>query len=277
MKSKSILTVLAIALIMCIAFSACGGNSSSNEKMSSKYVTIDSICIDDSYIDEDDSNLKLVYLFYTVTTDDQNLEISSAATSLTINDTNTYSSERVIGACDYASSYYFSDYIKNVNVGESLKVVETFKIPAGDLESGKTITLSNNIPEMDKIKLTTDNIVTYENAEAIAQAIDPNGYAEEIAAREEADTETTEKAKSLLNGYYWSFFVNNTTYEIEFYAPNEFEVRTSLGVTNSGTYVVQNGYISCTYDSNNYTVNIPYEFTDGDIKLETADAFDVNM
>lgn len=278
MKKKRIFVMLA-ALIMCISLSACGGGSEeSGGDASSDYVAIDSVCIDDSYVNEDDENLKLVYLFYTVSTEDQNLEVSSAATTLTVDGTNSYVSERVIGACDYASSYYFSDYIEDVNVGESLKVAETFKIPAGDLEAGKTITLSNShIPDIDKIELVTDDIAHYESAEAIAQAVDPDGYEAAVTAREPADDKTTKEVKSLLNGFYWTFLVNNTTYEIEFYEPDEFEVRTSIGSANSGTYVVQNGFISCTYSGNDYTVEIPYEIVDGEIEMEVADAFDVNM
>lgn len=278
MKRKSVIALL--AALMCIVLSACGGSGSGDGggDVSSDYVTIDSVCIDDSYVNEDDENLKLVYLFYTVSTEDQNLEVSSAATTLTVDDTNSYESERVIGACDYASSYYFSDYIEEVNVGENLKVVETFKIPAGDLEAGKTITLSNShIPDIDKVQVSTDDIAHYDSAEAVAQAVDPDGYEAAVTARETADAETTEEVKSLINGFYWTFLVNNTTYEIEFYEPDEFEVRTSIGSANSGNYVVQNRFISCTYSGNDYTVEIPYEIVDGEIEIEAADAFDVNM
>ena len=33
----------------------------------------------------------------------------------------------------------------------------------------------------------------------------------------------------------------------------------------------------CTYPDTGYTVEIPYELVDGDVQLDVADAFDVNM
>ncbi len=81
--------------------------------------------------------------------------------------------------------------------------------------------------------------------------------------------------KELINGYYWQFYVNSTAYELEFWAENNFEVRTSLGTSNSGTYSVRNGYLFCTYPDTGYTIEIPYEFADGDISLDLTDAFDV--
>lgn len=274
-KMKKTILALVVALIMCFSLTACGGGG--GDTMSSKYMTVDAVCVADNYADEEGEGLELVYLFYTVSTDDSNLSVTSASTDLTVDGTNTYSSERVIGAADYASSYYFSDYYEDVNTGTELKVVETFKIPAADLEAGKTITLENsNIPEIGDISISTDVIQHFDSEEAVAEAVDPDGYAAEVELRADADADTAAQVKDLVNGYYWTFYVNYTTYEMEFWAPNNFEVRTSLGVTNSGTYTVQNGYLFCTYPSNDYTVMVPYELVDGDVELDCVAAFDVN-
>ena len=62
---------------------------------------------------------------------------------------------------------------------------------------------------------------------------------------------------------------------MEFWAENNFEVRTSIGIKNQGTYSVRNDYIFCTYDSNGTTVKIPYEIVDGDVSMDLVEAFDV--
>ena len=78
-----------------------------------------------------------------------------------------------------------------------------------------------------------------------------------------------------MNGYYWSFYVNSTSYEIEFAAPNSFTVRTSLGTSKSGTYSIRNGFVFCTYPDTGYTVEIPYTLVDGNLELDVVEGFDV--
>ena len=99
-------------------------------------VTINGLYVNDGYVNEDNDQLMLLYLLYTVHPAEENLEISSNITTLTINDKNDYSSERRAGACKYMGSYYYSDFIEDVYMGTELKVAETFEIPAADLEAG---------------------------------------------------------------------------------------------------------------------------------------------
>ena len=246
---------------------------------STNYITIDGICVDDSYQDEDGSPLKLVYLLYTLTAENENLQIDSLYTTLTINESNSYESEHyapTASASRYMSNYYYGSYIEDVYMGTSIKVMATFKIPEADLAPGRSITISDNqIPDIDQIYLSTDDIQHFDSSEGIAQAMDPEGYEIDMLAREEADVDTANAVKNLINGYYWSFYVNSTSYEIEFWADNNFEVRTGLGTSNSGTYSVRNGYIFCTYPDTGYTIEIPYELTDGDVNLDVIAAFDV--
>ena len=277
-----------VALLLCAGLSlslcACGGGSApeaseppEEESLSSGVVTIDGICVDDSYVEEEGSPLKMVYLLYTVTPADSNLEVDSKYTKLTINGSNTYESEHYGPAqCKYMPSYYYSSYIEDVYVGTALKVAATFKIPEGDLAAGRTITLSDSqLPDMEGLSLSTDLVRRFADQEEMAQAMDPEGYAAEMDRRAEADADTAEEVKSLVNGYYWSFYINSITYELEFWAEDNFEVRTSLGTSGTGTYSVRNGYIFCTYPDTGYTVEVPYEIVDGEIDLDTIAAFDV--
>ena len=236
---------------------------------------VDGLFVDESYVDKDNDSLTMVYLFYTVFTNDENLEVDSVNSELTINGTNTYTSEHYNKSCAYMESYYYSDYLKDVYVGDSVKVVETFKIPKGDLTEGRTIAFSsNNIPGSDKISFLTDDIVVCDSAEKIARIIDPDGYADMKYKLEDADEETKAKVKSAIDGYYWTFYVNNTSYKIEFYSDSTYELTTMLGATN-GTYTVKNAYIILENSATGAVNNVPYSWGESDIKLDLADAFDV--
>lgn len=176
----------------------------------------------------------------------------------------------------YMPIYLYSGYINDVYVGTSVKVVATFEVPEGDLAEGRTITLADTqIPTVEELHFTTDMIQHFDSAEAMAQAVDAEGYAEILEKKAPADDATASAVKGQINGYYWTFYVNNTSYEIEFWADNNFEVRTALG-TNGGTYTVQNGYIFCTYSTNGYLVEIPYTLENGEVNLDVVEVFDMN-
>ena len=66
--------------------------------------------------------------------------------------------------------------------------------------------------------MSTDDIQHFDGVEAMAEAIDPEGYQAELEKRAEADPERTEMVKNQINGYYWTCYVNSTTYELEFWA-----------------------------------------------------------
>lgn len=240
-------------------------------------MTVNGICVDDSYVDEDGSSLKLVYLFYTITANDSNLQIDSKYTNMIIGG-NTYESDNfadVAGACKYTANYYYGSYIQDVYVGETMNVVATFYIPLAELEPGKTVTLADHqIPGVESLTLSTDEFMHCGSSEEIAAMMDPEGFEQEMYAREEAGWETAQQVSNQLNNYYWSFYVNNTSYKLEFWAPNNFSVTTAFG-TNSGTYSVRNGYVFCTYPDTGYTVEIPYTLVNGELDLDTIGGFDV--
>lgn len=256
------------------------GNEDAEEAVSiteTDYMSIDGIFVDESFVDDESDSLRMVYLFYSATTPGENLRVDSKSAKLTIGEVNTYDSEHYPGVCRYMSSYYYSDYLEDIYVGDSLKVVETFKIPAGDLTEGKALTLEKHqIPDTEKIKLSTDDIVFCESVEAIAEMVDPEGYELEVYNRSAADEGTAAAVQAAINGYYWSAYVNSTSYEIEFYSPNSFEMRVkALGVANSGTYEVQNGYVVCTYTDTGLVLEIPYSWGANDIDLDVVTALDV--
>ena len=192
-----------------------GGETTASAKTSTDYMTVDGICVDDSYA-EDDSSLKMVYLFYTLTAAKENLQIDSKYTTLTVDGANSYQSDNYANnaaAAKFAPNYYYGSYLRDVYTGESKQVSATFKIPEGDLAAGKTITLSDDqIPEADKLELKTDDIQHFENGEAIAKAMDPEGYAAEMEKRKEADADIANQAKGLMNGYQWEFYVNKSAF-----------------------------------------------------------------
>lgn len=242
------------------------------------HCTLEGVYLDDSYVDKDNSSLKLVYVCYRVQTQDQNLRVSSNLSELSFDSGNTYKSSHYPNSgTDDMPNYYSSDYLEDVYVGQSLKMVSVFKVPEGEFKTGEFFSVHpDGIPDEEKLVINTDDIQHFDSAEELAQAADPDGYAEMLLQHEPADQQTISKVKAAINGYYWSFYVNSLSYQIEFYAPNRFEIRVqSLNVKNGGTYEVQNGFIVCTYDSNRSIVEIPYTFGEKGIDLNVTDAFDV--
>jgi len=240
------------------------------------YVTLEGIYVNNSYVDKNNEKLKSVYVFYTAHTDSENLKISSKSSKIVINNINEYTSSRFANTWRYFPNYYYSDYIKDVYVGDQVKAISSFKIPEGELKEGREISLSlYGIPDSDKLKVSTDDIISCDSLEAISELIDPEGFKTAQYNYEDADAETSKKVKASINGYEWSFLTNSTSYHIEFFNPNKFELR-ALTITNGGTYEVKNGFLVCTYE-NGLQVEIPYTWKDNnDIDLDVIKAFDVN-
>ena len=140
---KKILALL-LALLVCGSLAACGGGSQTAKKTEEVQSTkssdklgdeeteeeteftepvptaqtktdhceLERICVDRSYTDKDNSSLKIVYVFYTVSTQNQNLKVSSKLSQLIFDSGNSYSSEHLSKSCTgYMPSYYNSNYI----------------------------------------------------------------------------------------------------------------------------------------------------------------------
>ncbi len=254
--------------------------------LSSGNISIDGICTLDSYVSDDGSPLKPVFFFYTIWSEDENLSITSEGTTLTINGKNSYESKSLI-VSDYITKYYNSTLLKQVYMGEELCVVTTFMIPEADLAAGRSITIKDErIPGAENLRFNTDDIQHFNDILEIAQAMDPQGYAEQVAAetladmqeaylREPVDEETENKAKSCLIGdFCWSFVCLNMSCEIEFFWDNTYELRAPINTT-SGTYEITNGYIICTNADTGSITEIPWHFTDNDIAIDPVSAFGI--
>lgn len=264
--------------------------------LKSDYMSIEGIAVDDSYSDPDGKPLNLVFLFYKLSSPDVNLTIDSCGTKLTINGTNTYSSEFLPIAKEATKlmpNYVYTSYLTDVYVGETVSVAATFLIPRGDLTEGKIIQLADDqIPDSEKIRLNTDLIVHFASPKKIAYQFDEAGYEAESYLRDYSQSffgavvdgvyEEISPAECLTAlcaisdgalASQWSCYVNNTTYSVSFYSIGEddfdimewddngrFLVQTSLGTENGGFFKVKQGYIFCRYESNGAVIEIPYTF-----------------
>lgn len=243
------------------------------------HCTLDGIYVDNSYADENSPGLKMVYVLYTAFTNDQNLKVCSMRSEMEFASGNTYSSEFYSKANHgYMPSYYCSNYLEEIFIGGSRKVMSVFQVPEAEFANGEVITVKPyGLPDGEVLKVAAADVKFFDDAGALAEAADPEGYAQALLLRQPADADTVSKVKKALNGYYWSFYVNSTGYQIEFYSPNTFEVRVSaLGVANRGKYEVQNGFLVCTYDSNGAVVEIPWHWGESDIEIDVTTAFSVN-
>ena len=120
-----------------------------------------------------------LYVVYTAHTNGKNMKIDCKSMKITVNDTNTYSAVRSKDQIRYMKNYYNGAYLKEVNIGDSVKFVETFEIPTAELEAGRTIRISKSlIPDSDKIRLSTDQIVFCDSPEEIASFGDDRRYHE---------------------------------------------------------------------------------------------------
>ena len=237
------------------------------------YMTVDGLYVDNSYSTSDNENMRFLYIVYTAHTNAENLKIDCKSMTVTVNDTNSYNAVRSKRQVRYMRNYYNAAYLKEVNMGDSVKFVETFEIPKAELEAGRSIRIAKSqIPDSEKIRLSTDQIVFCDSPEEIAQKVDPEGYEKETWALQDADGEVVAAVKNEINGYQWEVSANSITYVIEFWEPDNYEVRTSFS-TSGGTYVVKNGYIVCTNDIGG-VIEVPFTYENGTVKVDTIAAFD---
>ena len=242
---------------------------------STENIKIDGIYLDESYKDKDSDTIKLLYVFYSATSTGDTLSVDSKSMTVSIEGVTTYNSTRIKDACDYMPNHYYKDYIKKVEYGETVKFAETFEVPVAALKESRKMTfVKKQIPGTEGLIMSTDNIIFKSNVEEIAKAIDSSGYQAEAQRRADADAATVSKIRNEINGYYWDFYVNNTSYKLEFFDPDEFELTTALN-TVSGKYTVKNGYIYC--DNGINVVQIPWSYNNaGEFELDVTSAYSVD-
>lgn len=240
------------------------------------HMQVEGLFVDESFVSDTSPDLTMLYIFYTASTQDENLKLYSKDAVLTVNGTNSYTSAHSMGAGRYMPNYYYSNYVENVYVGGSLKVMETVMVPKGELTPGRTLTFSKSaVPDSKAISLMTDDIVFCADNQKIARIIDPDGYAKAVYALTEADSDTKARVKKAINNYYWTFYVNNISYKIEF-SGDSYTLSTSLGTTTKGSYTVLNGYVRITNSTTDAINYIPYTWGATDIDLDVVAGFDLN-
>lgn len=249
------------------------GDNVDNKKevLTSKYITIDGLYIDQSKKEE---GKDVVYVFYTLNTGDKNFKIDSKSIGLKINGVNEYTATVNSKYVPRFTDYYYSDFLEEIYVGETYKICTTFEIPSGDLTGGKKIEITSSTYDgVKKLKLTTDTIKTKEEFNQIAEDLNTELYQAQYTAEQDklatVDTNTINKVRKSINGYYYSFYTTIGTSiqsaKLEFSKPNKFKI-TNAGLSNSGTYDVRKNYIVLKFPNGNET-NIEYEFKNGDLEI----------
>lgn len=241
----------------------------------SDQLQIDGIFINEAYADKNQPSMTELVVCYTLTSTGKNYNVVGNEITLTFTGGNQYQSSHIQNECLYLGSYYYgSNYVKTVYYGEKFHMVDTIRIPKGELASGREFTLSNShVSDMNLATLSTDQIISCRNMEAIAKIVDPDGYAQRKHALTEADSSTKNKARKYMNGYYWDFYVNRMSYRIDF-AKSTYTLR-CMGIKTTGKYTICNGYIILTNDSTGYKNYLPYTFMSNDINLDITTGFDL--
>lgn len=249
----------------------------------SDYFVLDGAYLDSSYEDPNGSNAKMLYVFYTLTAPDSGLQTTSNSVSLRICDEDAARKGNTImgdiamadlsASGDLMASYYYDNVVETVKYGTEFKVVSTYLVTPAQLEAGHFLFFEDNdVPGIEEIILPTEEVIICASPEEIAEQADPAGLEAAQAAHEPADAETAQTVIDSIDGYEFYEIFMGLNLKFYFEAPNYFEERTS-GENNSGTFEVQKGYLACTYEGGDNTVEIPWEWDeDGSIKLDISGA-----
>lgn len=253
---------------------AAATETSSDSVFETDYVTIDGLYVSDGYKTKDDENARLLYVFYTVHSPEQNLKVDAKSMELTINDVNTYKSGNTREGIHFMRSYYSAIYLRDVKIGDSMKIVQTFTVPEADLAPGRKITIEKQqIPDINQILLSTDDIIHCKNIKEVAKKADPEGYKQEKHDLDDADSDRAALVRDSIVDYEFYVNADDMTYKLWFKSASKYELTTSGLGTVTGTYKVKNGYVVLKNDKNGGKVHIPYEVKDGKVDLKTIQGF----
>ena len=230
-------------------------------------VKLDGIYVNDSYQSETNENYRLVYALLTITPATKTLTVSPSNYVMKIGE-HEYDSTYVSGSTNFMKSYYYSENTcEEVALGDSGKLALTFEVLKDDLEGDETITFSKTSADfegLEDLKISASKVEHAESQDALAKAADPDGYAAEETARQDADEETTANVNNAIVNRYWL----TTAYKVEFFEGNRYEA--SVGsASGQGTYSVKNGYIVLQSDAGTDPTCIPWSWdSDGSIDLD---------
>lgn len=257
---KRINVICALLMVSLVSLLLIGCGTGPKEKNSNDQMTINKIYVEDSYKSDKSDVLKAVYVHYTINSK-SNVDVSSYTLKMLVGE-NSYDAEQSAPTSNLATKAPNLVFAQSTNTsvyaGETRGVLALFLVPEADLEAGKLITFEGNSGlDAEGIQVKTDDIVHVASPDELAQAVDPDGYAEHMAKYDPADEATANAVSSKLNGYSYWFNYKGLSGTYEFSAPNNYTV-TSLGVTAAGIYKVLCGYIELTVDSNGYKSYAPY-------------------
>lgn len=273
---KKIVLTMVMAITLMFVFSSCGDKVT----LESDCVKIDGIYVDDSFVDQEGKAGKLLYLFYTVTPNEEE-NISSKSVSIVAGETKlscdnykeTKNGHPGYDVGRYTPSYHYSDYIETVAAGDSLKVMSTYKISDKVLNDAESYKLdSSDIDGAKDILFTNEEIKHMDGIEKIAEDICPDDYKKESEKRKKASASEEAKVSRHLVDYYWEFVTYGSTNRIEFSSGNKYTLKSALGTTE-GSFVIEKGYIKVT-NGIGVVTEIPYYFENNDLYLELNDAYD---
>lgn len=273
---KKLTAILVGALICaCLCLAGCGGGQSAPSKeptstLGNDNITIESIYVDDSYKNEEHPSLKRVWVFSEIHPEDNTIEASSYSGKMIIGETTydaVFQSEK---DGMWFSSYHYSNTIKEVFKSETLKIAFMFEVSESDLTNEAKLTFQDlGRANCDGIEVLGKDVQHAENDEAIAKAVDPDGYQKAISAREPADADTASSVIAALDGYEYFASYGSLSWRCAF-SGSSYSLR-SMGLATTGTFEVLNGYLLFTNDDNGAQSWIPWSWKDdGTISLDLS-------
>lgn len=221
-------------------------------------LNVDGVYVDTAF--ESSDGKMPIYIFLAVKATEDDISLYSKNVTLTFDDGSSYDSEFFSALNAHQEKYYYSDYVKHLYGGETGYLVLTVRVPMSRLDAAKSFTIeAQQVPDIEKLRIGTKDIVRLEGDEAICSQADPEGYAHNMTLREPAGEERAKAVEENLTGRYWIVSIANDTgtCRVSFEENRTFGV-TLLGVTNSGTYDIREGYLYCSYDGHTYPLQIPY-------------------
>lgn len=160
-------------LIFTFALVLTGCEKKETDTLGNEQIRIDGIYIDES---QDDSVMELVYVFYTVTANDKNVELSSNELTLVVNDNNSYGPLIYDEYNPIYTNYYYGNDVKTIYVDKSFKVCTTYKIPNSDFNDRSTITFKNEKIDVGGIKVKYKQIKSKKNINEISMDLDKETF-----------------------------------------------------------------------------------------------------
>lgn len=274
--------LIIIAVVLVKGSGKVGNKEQANEPKlkASKYVDLRGIYVDKSD-EQEHPDEALIYVLYTVKSEDKNISFytymaNNPGTALTIKINNTNEYKDTIYSGKLKQNFRNTGY-ENLNNGQkvlsgtSMQCIGAFRVSKNDLKEGGiielTLTATNSFKEIFEYK--TEDIKYFDNAKELLKAADNETYEKAERINQENVAEISKDLEKQIYNYlqenYFQWYISTIRTQIEFEG-NRFNVSTSIGAKNGGTYEIRNKVILLHYDTG-MTNELPYEFKDGEVSL----------